>query len=321
MIMSFNVCSAPASPEASIITDAEAKGGRRSPRFDRQVRRRHQGLHRRKRQGAIDRASKTGSEGRGWIEVTSKLLPRPARRHHRSNAARGRHPRRDTRARALDSEEGGSKTRRSRKPPRPRRHRPGSNGARPIELAAIHFSRRPFTLPEKAEGRTFNGPTTSGQLNCTGGNSLLISQCNLMTISQVCIKRPVFTWVPGRHPRCSRELFSYGELRSICSPTSAFPVCTVRSSDVERRLHDKMRYYQHRLGHRRSTTAGRRSGSCSQRRVGNAGSARQGQLADSDGADPSTGPTPARYSHDDRSLRPATFAGQPASQIQSARNG
>ena len=44
---------------------------------------------------------KTGSEGRGWVEVTSKQLPDTAAgRHHRSNSARRRNARRDSRARA-----------------------------------------------------------------------------------------------------------------------------------------------------------------------------------------------------------------------------
>ena len=62
---------------------------------------------------------KTGSEGRGWIEVIEQAAPRDRRgRHHRTNPARRRHPRRDPRARAPTRAQDASSRARSRKPRR-----------------------------------------------------------------------------------------------------------------------------------------------------------------------------------------------------------
>ena len=82
---------------------------------------------------------KTGSEGRGWVEVTSKQLPDDRRRrHHRPNPARRRHPRRGPRARAAHSAQGVAGRARSRKPRRRRQHRPGARRRRSHGRGPFH---------------------------------------------------------------------------------------------------------------------------------------------------------------------------------------
>ena len=64
----------------------------------------------------------TGTEGRGWVEVTSKLLAHNrSGRHHRSNSARRRNARRDSRARAHGEATLGRNRTRSRDRSCPRR--------------------------------------------------------------------------------------------------------------------------------------------------------------------------------------------------------
>ena len=141
---------------------------------------------------------KTGNEGRGWVEVTSKAAPRDGRRrHHRSNPARRRNAGRGPRARAAraaqDERPG------TARPPRPRRApRTSDHSLAPRRPASFHG---PSAVPSSKE-------------------------IGAMTISDVCINRPVFTWVLVAIP-VVLGLFSYGELGVDLFPDVDFPVCTV----------------------------------------------------------------------------------------------
>ena len=76
------------------------QGGRRSPRFDRPVRRRHQALHRRERQGTIDQRHQDRQRRTRLDRGHEQAAPRDGRRrHHRPNPAFRRDARRDPRAR------------------------------------------------------------------------------------------------------------------------------------------------------------------------------------------------------------------------------
>ena len=113
-----------------------------------------------------------------------------------------------------------------------------------------------------------------------------------MTISDLCINRPVFTWVLVAIP-VVLGLVSYNELGVDLFPNVDFPVCTVTTvlpgasvEEMETTVTQAgRRHHQHGLGHRRAAVdhPGRRVDrhrpvpAVQERRRGNAGGSRQGQ--------------------------------------------
>ena len=142
----------------------------------------------------------TGAEGRGWVEVTSKQLPEIAQivTTGQTQLAEGT-----------------------------------PVVIREPEPAAEHHPGETSTIPETARAPRRSSAARSALSNArlerlTVGTSSFHSLYPgiAMTLSDVCINRPVFTWVLVAIP-VVLGLFSYGELGVDLFPDVDFPVCTV----------------------------------------------------------------------------------------------
>ena len=149
---------------------------------------------------------KTGSEGRGWVEVTSKQLPETAQ-----VVTTGQTQLADGTPVVI-------------REPEPRASSPNRREADSTspETADAAGAPRDGSGAGLLETRT----CPLGRLSELSHFIRLIITGIAMTLSDVCINRPVFTWVLVAIP-VVLGLFSYGELGVDLFPDVDFPVCTV----------------------------------------------------------------------------------------------
>ena len=180
---------------------SRVRGGRGTDGVDSPVRGGYQALHRRERQGTLDQRhpdrNRRARMGRGDEQAAPRIR---TGRHHGPNSTRRGNARRDSRARARCRPQVGRNGHSSRDRLGPQRsfH----------TLAPRSSTRRRPAATRRIFFLSFHNPGIS------------------MTLSDVCINRPVFTWVLVAIP-VVLGLFSYGELGVDLFPDVDFPVCTV----------------------------------------------------------------------------------------------
>ena len=158
------------------------------------------------RQGPRGRRRRHRRGGHGLGRGLEQALPKPGGRHHRPDPARRRHRRLSIRTRP-------------RPTPTPATPKPSS----PLDQARLKTAdnRRSRTSAVVSRDRTL--PRTHARRSAAVTDSTSGSP---MTISDICIKRPVFTWVLVAIP-VVLGMVSYSELGVDLFPDVDFPVCTV----------------------------------------------------------------------------------------------